>query len=312
MTTQAVVPEAVAVPSAGRGFVDWGAVAAGGVMAAALSFVLLTFGSAIGLSFVSPWPGAGASAGVVASIAVFWVVASQIGAAMVGGYIAGRMRSRWHETSEDEIEFRDGLHGGLVWAASVIIGSGLLLVAAGAITRTGADVANRALSGVAVSPDTDGYHVDVLLRTIVTPAGATADAAKAANQTPAAPLSPDARRELVGIVAASLARGSLLETDRSYLAGIVAQRTGVTPQIADQRVTALITDATRQTLDAANRARRAAVVTGFVSAASLLLALAACWWAALTGGRHRDDAIPARFPLARDRWPSKLFAPHRR
>jgi hypothetical protein len=42
-----------------------------------------------------------------------WALAQQIGSLMAGGYVAGCMRSRWHEAG-DEREFRDGLHGGLV------------------------------------------------------------------------------------------------------------------------------------------------------------------------------------------------------
>ena len=82
----------------GTSFVEWGAVLAGAVLAAAISFVLLTFGAAIGLSATSPWPNSGVSAKVLASIAVFWAMVQQIGAFMAGGYVAGRMRSRWHET----------------------------------------------------------------------------------------------------------------------------------------------------------------------------------------------------------------------
>ena len=104
------------------GFVEWGPILAGAVLAAAVSFVLLTFGTAIGLSATSPWPGSGLSAKVLASLAVFWVMAQQIGAFMIGGYVAGRMRNRWHEASHDEVEFRDGLHGGLVWAVGIAIG----------------------------------------------------------------------------------------------------------------------------------------------------------------------------------------------
>ena len=107
-------------------FVDWGAVIAGAVMAAALSFVFLTFGGAIGLSTVSPWPNSGVSAKTATSLAVFWTLAQQIGAFMIGGYIAGRLRARWAEANEDETEFRDGLHGALVWALGITIGAMLL------------------------------------------------------------------------------------------------------------------------------------------------------------------------------------------
>jgi hypothetical protein len=77
-------------------FVEWGAVLAGAVLAAALSFVLLTFAAAIGLSATSPWPNSGMSAKVIATLAMFWALAQQIGSLMAGGYVAGRMRSRWH------------------------------------------------------------------------------------------------------------------------------------------------------------------------------------------------------------------------
>src|SRR5262245_38403803 len=94
-------------------FVDWRAVIAGAVLAAALSFVFLTFGTAIGLSATSPWPNSGLPATVIASLAVFWILAQQIGSLLVGGYVAGRMRLRWIESGH-EAEFRDGLHGALV------------------------------------------------------------------------------------------------------------------------------------------------------------------------------------------------------
>ena len=131
------------VSTPGASFVEWGAVLAGAVLAAAISFVLLTFGAAIGLSATSPWPNSGVSAKVIASIAVFWAMAQQIGAFMAGGYVAGRMRSRWHETGH-EADFRDGLHGGLVWAVGVVIGAALFLSAAGGAAKTGAEIAGQA------------------------------------------------------------------------------------------------------------------------------------------------------------------------
>ena len=120
-----------------KNFVDWGAVLAGAAIASALSVVLLTFGSAIGLSFTSPWSDGRLSAKWVASLAVFWTLSQQIGAAIAGGYVAGRMRSRWAGTAEHEVEFRDGLHGGLVWALSVIISTIVLVSASSLLTPQG-------------------------------------------------------------------------------------------------------------------------------------------------------------------------------
>src|SRR5215467_5767984 len=117
--TQMAAPMTAKVDAvAGSSFVEWGAVIGGAILSASLSFVFLTFGAAIGLSLTSPWPDSGMSASIMASIAVFWVMAQQIGSLLLGGYIAGRMRARWREAGE-EAEFRDGLHGALVWALAV-------------------------------------------------------------------------------------------------------------------------------------------------------------------------------------------------
>src|SRR6185295_15123934 len=167
-----------AVSTPGSSFVEWGAVLAGAVLAAAISFVLLTFGTAIGLSATSPWPNAGVSAKVIASLAVFWAMAQQIGAFMAGGYVAGRMRSRWHEPTEHEVEFRDGLHGGLVWAVGVVIGAALFLSAAGNVAQTGAQTAGQAASTAAASTDDPiGAILDSMARPTSAQASATAPSA---------------------------------------------------------------------------------------------------------------------------------------
>jgi hypothetical protein len=292
--------------TAGTSFVEWGAVLAGGAMAAAISFVLLSFGSAIGLSFVSPWAGTGASAKVIASLAVFWTMAQQIGAFMVGGYVAGRMRSRWGETTEHEVEFRDGLHGGLVWAVGVIIGGALLLSTAGAIVKTGTEVAGRVATAAAANADPLAYQVDVMLRPGAGPgprAAAATGATPTATGTPASAASGELRAEMLRIFAKSVATGSLADADRSYLANVVAQRTGLPQPEAEKRVNDTFAEASRAAKEAADKARRAAILTGFVTAASLLVALGAAWWAAQRGGHHRDNSIPARFVTRAHRSP---------
>src|SRR6476660_7116145 len=157
---QVSAPVASRTETAGLSFVEWGSVVAGAVLAAAISFVLLTFGAAIGLSATSPWPNSGASAKVVASVAVFWAMAQQIGAFMAGGYVAGRMRSRWHEAGH-EVELRDGLHGGLVWAVGVLISAFLVFATAGLAARTAADLAGKAAS--------NGDAMDVVIDTMLRP-----------------------------------------------------------------------------------------------------------------------------------------------
>ena len=276
---------------AGTSFVEWGAVLAGAVLAAALSFVFLTFGTAIGLSATSPWPSSGLSAKVVASLAVFWALAQQIGSLMAGGYVAGRMRSRWHETGH-EADFRDGLHGGLVWAVGVIISALLVFATAGLAAKGVTEVAGKAAS--------HGDSMDAVIDNMVRPmsAGQTssptpppAGAQAARVRTPTTPPSEDTRAEMSRIIINSVASGGLTSENRAYLVQLVAQRAGISQQEAEKRVD----DAVKAARADADKTRRAAVLTGFVTAAGLILSLGAAWWAAMKGGNHRDHSVPARF-----------------
>ena len=275
-------------------FIEWGAVIAGAVMAAALSFVFLTFGTAIGLTTVSPWPNSGVSAKTAASLAIFWTLAQQIGAFMIGGYIAGRLRARWAEANEDETEFRDSLHGALVWAVGITIGAMLLFATAGAVARVGADVVGKTATAATNNADTIAYYADAMLRPAARPTTGQG-APGAATPARVEPLPQEARAEIGRIVARSVTAGSVADSDRSYLATLVAQRTGLPQAEAERRVNETISEATRATREAADKARRAAVLGGLVTAISLLVSLAAAWWAAQKGGNHRDNRLPARF-----------------
>jgi hypothetical protein len=284
-------------------FVEWGAVAAGAILAAALSFVFLGFGTAIGLSAVSPWPNTGLSAKVVASLAVFWVLAQQIGAFLAGGYVAGRMRSRWREASEHEIEFRDGLHGGLVWGLGVVIGAGLLMAAAAATTgalsgRSSTHSTTHSTTLASAGSDAMDLTLDRMLRPTIQAAAPAASAqAGAERQHGAATADDETRAEMSRLLKHAVATSSMGDQDRNYLAHLVAQHAGVTQQEAEKRVDTAI-DAART---AANTARHAGILTGFVTAASLIIAFGAAWWGAIKGGKHRDSAVPARFVFAERR-----------
>jgi hypothetical protein len=302
MTQVGAPPVVSTTQTAGLSFVEWGAVSAGAVLAAALSFVLLTFGTAIGLSATSPWPNSGLSAKVIASLAVFWAMAQQIGSVMVGGYVAGRMRSRWHETGH-ESDFRDGLHGALVWALGVLISALLVFATA----STAADIAGKTAGSVATSSDAMDGVIDTMLRPT-----STAQAAPATNTPPAAgpaataptrtrtanPQSGDeTRAEISRILASSISNGSITPEHRTQLAQLVSQRTGIPQAEAERRVDQAVNDARA----AADKARRAAILTAFVTAAGLILSLAAAWWAAMRGGHHRDTSVPARFTFGERR-----------
>lgn len=276
-------------------FVEWGPVLAGAVLASALSFVLLTFGTAIGLSATSPWAGSGMSAKMLASLAVFWTMVQQIGAFMAGGYIAGRMRTRWQDTPQHEVEFRDGLHGGLVWAVGIVIGAMLFFAAAGAVARTGTEIAGKAAISVAGSATNP---MDTVLDAMLRPAAPQAPAAGA--QPPAAAAraasqpQESSRAVMTRIIASSVASGTLTAENKTYLAQLVSQQTGLSQQEAEARVNSAIT-AARETAD---KARRAGILTGLVTAISLIVSFGAAWWAALKGGQHRDNSVPARFEFS--------------
>jgi hypothetical protein len=291
--------------AASGSFVDWGAVFAGAILAAAISFVLLTFGVAIGLSATSPWPNSGVSAKVIATLAVLWAMMQQIGAFMVGGYVAGRMRARWQATPQHEVEFRDGLHGGLVWAVGIVIGAALFMATAGAAAKTGSELAGKVATAATLPAGEamDGV-LDGLLRptTLAQAAAAPSSAASpvaptGSGQRPLAAGAEQARSEMARILASAVASGSLSASDRAYLVQVVAQRSGVSQPDAEKRVNEAFTAARA----AADKARKGAVLTGFVTAAGLIISFGAAWWAALMGGQHRDNAVPASFAVARNR-----------
>jgi hypothetical protein len=285
------------------GYVEWGAVIAGAVVASAISFVLLTAGASIGLSLLSPHPSQSYGK-LAASLAAFWMLAVPILSLLVGGYIAGRMRTALDGASEDEVEFRDGIQGLLVWAVSIVIGGTLAFLTAASAAQLGADVGKAAVSdrGTIVAA-----AVDTLLRPTGAEPVATDVPAEAPNATSpsasAAGVGEESRDAITRALAAAVADGSLSAADRSYLARVVSARTGLSPAEAEKRVD----DAYAKATNAVEAARKAAVAAGLTTATALLIGLAAAWYAAQRGGQHRDQNIPAKFrlggPLTRRRSP---------
>src|ERR1700680_2193958 len=109
---------------------SWAAVMAGAFVAAALSLALLALGTGIGLSALSPWANAGASVSRIGRTAIAWLVLMQLLASSVGGYLAGRLRTRWVNIHTHEVYFRDTAHGFLVWAVGLVITAAFLTSAA--------------------------------------------------------------------------------------------------------------------------------------------------------------------------------------
>src|SRR5215475_13262394 len=121
--------------------VSWAAIFAGAFVATALSLILLALGTGIGLSSISPWSSQGISTSTASVIAIVWLILTQIVALSIGGYLAGRLRTKWVHVHSDEVHFRDTAHGFLVWAVALVMMAGFLATATttmlGGVSRIG-------------------------------------------------------------------------------------------------------------------------------------------------------------------------------
>lgn len=281
--TAAVIVAEAAPAKDNSSYVDWPAIIGGAALAAAISVVFLTFGSALGLSMTSPYAGEGASLWGLSIAAGLWLLWVQISSFMAGAYLTGRLRRRAYDATEHESDIRDGAHGLLVWAVSILVGSVIAFSTVGAVTRTAADAVGTVAAGVAnatgdaaSNPVVAGY-VDRVFRS-----------------ENGQPVPPETRAEIARVFANSAVNGTFAEADRAYVAGVVARSTGVTPEQARATVDETIAtaeQAAQAARDAAEKARRTALILAFATAASLLVSGAAAYYAAGIGGRHRDEGV---------------------
>ena len=253
-------------------YVEWTPVIAGAIAAAALSFVLFTFGSSLGIALASSSPSWRDASVTLAVLSGLYVILATMASFGFGGYIAGRLRSRWAaSTDTDEVEFRDGIHGLLVWALAVALGALLASVAAAAVAATSAPAAS--LPNTTAGEPLIAYDLDRFFRTQQTPPSAgdmSYSRAEAAR---------------IAMRAASRRNRKDLPEDRAQLVRIVSAKTGLTGPEAEARVT----DFVERSTTAIRKARRSAIVVGFMTAAGVLLGAAVAWFAAVAGGSHRDN-----------------------
>jgi hypothetical protein len=281
------------------GAVSWGAILAGGAAAAALSLILLILGAGLGLTSLSPYGGAGASAMALGMSAVVWVMVTQALASGMGGYIAGRLRTRWAGVQGDEVFFRDTAHGFLAWAVATLATAALLTTAIGSVVggavKVGATVAGGAATAAVATAAQDAgtsgsegpasYFIDSMFRR---PAGpAQAGEVAAAEPVPAA--------EVARILAQAGKDKPLAAEDQRYLGQLVAERTGLSPQEAEQRVAdtvgrmqAKAREVEAAARDAAEKARKAGITATLWLFVSMLLGAFSGSLAATWGGRERD------------------------
>src|ERR1700709_2534105 len=138
--------------------VSWPAVAAGAVVSCALTLVLLAFGIGLGLSVISPWSGAGVSATTFKIGTGLYLIVIAMLSSSIGGYIAGRLRTRWVGVHSDEVYFRDTAHGFVAWAFASVLGAVLLASPASSLIGGAASGAARATASAASQTGPmDGY-----------------------------------------------------------------------------------------------------------------------------------------------------------
>ena len=294
MADVAIVERDVVAPGEARAGspLSWGAAIAGALAAAAVTFLIIALGSGIGLSFASPYSGPSAKTMTIAA-AVWLLMAETMGFA-TGGYLAGRLRSPAYDGVIGETTFRDAAQGLLVWAIGAVAMAALAgmlgVFAAGATAHVAAGTAAgaRAQDTASTSGPTD-YFVDLLFRPA--PSTATAGGQRPSTDTvgvaPAgaqSALSSEARAEVGRVLARSVAQARLDDSDRAYLAQVVATRTGFSQEEAQRRVS----EVEAKARDAADTTAKAAAYFSFWTFMALLFGGAAATLAGMLGGQLRD------------------------
>lgn len=304
-------PIATTATAASSSAVSWAAIIAGAVGAAALSLILLLLGTGLGFSSVSPWAGQGASAVAIGVSTIVWLTFTQLAASGVGGYLAGRLRTKWTLVHTDEVYFRDTAHGFLAWALATLVTAAFLTSAIGSIIDQGVETGTAVLgaaatttaagvgaAGAAASADEAtspnegmglGYFVDTLFRKDASAPSAAAPAASGAETASSA-----STAEVLRIFANDLQSG-LTPEDTRYVGQLIAQRTGLSQQQAEKRVSdtfaavqAKVKDAKNAAREAADKARKASAVGALWLFVSLLIGAFVASLAATYGGRRRD------------------------
>jgi hypothetical protein len=211
-----------------------------------------------------------------------WLVIVQWLSSALGGYLTGRLRTKWVGVHTHEVFFRDTAHGLLAWAVAAVLGTAVLASAMSSILSSGTHVAATVASGAeatseAVQQNFLAYYVDSLFRSDHPNANGSDE---------------DVRAETTRILAEGIKAGDFPSGDKAYLAQLVAARTGLSQADAEKRVADVIEKVkaaeakVRQTADAARKA--GAYLSIYIAVTMLIGAFIAAAAAAL-GGRHRDE-----------------------
>ncbi len=270
--------------------ISWAAIIGGAFAMAAIGLILLALGAGLGFASISPWSNAGPSATTFGVAAAIWLIVVQWLSAAFGGYITGRLRTKWVSVASDEIYFRDTAHGFLAWAVAAVITAAVLASAAstlvgGASRVAGAAAASAAQGNSASALDPTAYLVNELFRSDHPDVSGNPQAAHA---------------EATPIIARGLSEGNLPAADKTYLAQLVAARTGLSQPDAAKRVGSVDTQVNAawvKTRQAADQARKAAAYLSFFIAFSMLIGAFIAAVMATVAGHRRDEMLALRRPL---------------
>lgn len=251
--------------------VAWGAVIGGAFGMAAFYLILLALGAGLGLSAVSPWSSTGASASTVDKVAVIWLILIEIVSSALGGYLTGRLRTKWALIHTDEVFFRDTANGLLAWAVALIItvtflaSAGVAMV--GGVEQLGSAADHPAVTATALDPE--AYFVDTLFRSD-RPASNGNDALLVA--------------EAGRIFTSALRHKQMSAADQAYLAQLISAKTGIPMAEADKRISDGLANA-RQAEETARSVTARFLLWSFL--ALLMGAFSASYFATI-GGKLRD------------------------
>ena len=249
--------------------VSWGAVIGGAFVSAAVYLILLALGAGFGLSAGSPWSMSPQSISTMSAAAIIWLIVIDIAASAFGGYLTGRLRTKWAMIHTDEVYFRDTANGFLAWAVALVISVTFLASAS-------ASMMGR-VAPIAAAMDNAGpnaYFVDTLFRS-----------------DPLGPQAKDTVAEEEGgrIFDNALMQSQLRPADQDYLARLISAKTGISQPEAEKRVSDVMADA-RQMEDAARKATAHFLLWFFLA---LMMGAFSASFAATVGGSQRHHVKAA-------------------
>jgi hypothetical protein len=259
--------------------VSWAAIFAGAFAALALTVVLTSLGTGLGLTTISAWPNSGASATTFTISAGIGLIVVQWLSSALGGFITGRLRTKWTGLHTHEVFFRDTAHGFLSWALTTIVGTALLAAATTSVVGGGVRAASTMAGGAAqaATSSISGYSVDALFRS---------------DRVDASTSNQEVTAQATRILANGVRTGDVPPGDRTYLAQLVAAKAGIPQADAQKRVDDTIASTkeaetkARQTADAA---RKATATFAIFTALSLMIGAFIASAAAAVGGNIRDE-----------------------